>query len=137
MMKIIAAVTTAALLVTAAAPADARGRHRHHHRYHDRVDGGDVVAGAILAVGIASIASSIKRHKRYRQDAAVEACAQEAEYRGGGRLTEVIHVARRNGYYNVDGALDSDRDGDGYDETFSCTVRNGRIYSLRLSRQEA
>jgi hypothetical protein len=134
-MKLISAVAAAALLATtAAAPAEARGRH---HRHHDRVDGGDVLAGAVLVGGIAAIAASIKRNKRARQDDAVEACTEEAQYRSGGRLSEILHVAKRRGYYNVDGALDADLDGDGYGQTFSCTVRNGRIYSLRLSRNEA
>jgi hypothetical protein len=133
-MKLISAVAAAAILATTAAgPADARGRHRHH----DRVDAGDVIAGALLVGGIAALASSMKRHKRARQDAAVEACTEEAQYRSGGRLSEILHVAKRKGYYNVDGALDADLDGDGYGQTFSCTVRNGRIYSLRLSRAQA
>ena len=131
-MKLIMSIAAAALLATtAAAPADARGRHRHHH--DDDIDAGDIVAGAIVIGGIAAIASSIKRNKRLKQDAAVEACAQEAEYRSGGRLSEILHVAKRRGYYNVEGALDADPDRDGYGRTFSCTVRNGRIYGLRLS----
>lgn len=135
-MKFLTALTAAAVLATAAAaPADAHGRHRHRH--HDDVDAGDVVAAAVVAGGIAAIASSIKRNKRLKQDAAVEACAQEAEYRSGGRLSEILHVARRRGYYNVEGALDADPDRDGYGRTFSCTVRNGRIYGLRLSSDAA
>ena len=130
-MKKTPAVAIAALLLTTiAGPADARRRHRHHH---DEVDAGDVVAGALLVGGIAAFASSIKRAKRARQDAAVDACAQEAEYRSGAHLREVLNVARRNGYYHVEGALESDRDGDGFQQTFSCTIRNGRIYALRLS----
>lgn len=134
-MKLIMSIAAAALLVTTASPAEAGRRHRHNH---DDVDAGDVVAGAIILGGIAALASSAaKRHKRLKQDAAVEACAREAEYRSGGRLSEILHVAKRRGYYNVEGALDADPDRDGYGRTFSCTVRNGRIYGLRLSSDVA
>lgn len=135
-MKFLTALTAAAVMATTfAAPAEAGRRHRHHH---DDVDAGDVVAGAIIIGGIAALASSAaKRNRRLKQDAAVEACAREAEYRSGGRLSEILHVAKRRGYYNVEGALDADPDRDGYGRTFSCTVRNGRIYGLRLSSDVA
>lgn len=130
-MKGVTAVAAAALLLSGlATPAEAGRRHRHHH---DDVDAGDVVAGAVLVGGIAALASGIKRARRARQDAAVEACAGEAEYRSGGRLSEILTVDKRKGYYRVEGALDSDRDGDGFQQTFTCTVRNGRIYAMRLS----
>ncbi|HEY0112753.1 MAG TPA: hypothetical protein VGB59_06325 [Allosphingosinicella sp.] len=133
-MKTIAAIAAAALVTTAAAaPADARHRR---HRHHDDVDAGDIVAGALVVGAVAALTSSSNREKRARQDAAVGACSDEAEYRSGGRLSEIIHVSRRRGYYDVEGALDADRDSDGFEQTFRCTVRDGRIYSLRLSGRD-
>jgi len=124
-------IAAAALLATSlATPADARGRHRHHH---DDVDAGDVIAGAALIGGIAAIASAITRDKRARQDAAVEECAQEAEYRGQGRVSEIVNVRKSKGYFTVEGVVD--RDGGG--AAFMCTVRNGRIYSFRTAIAES
>lgn len=127
MRKIVTGVAAAALLAALAAPADARGRR--HHRHHDDVDAGDVVAGAVVAVGIAALVSSIGEAKRARQDAAVERCSAEAEGRTGGRVAEILHVGKRKGYYTVEGALDGGGDGPG--NSFTCTVRRGTIYDFR------
>jgi hypothetical protein len=131
-MKTAALVAAVALLCSAAAPADARGRW--HHRHHDDVDAGDVVAGVALVGGIAALASAIKRGNRAKQDAAVDSCADEAEYRGHGDLAEITHVSKRKGYYTVEGLLDGEG---GAGTSFTCTVRNGRIYSLRVLPGEA
>ena len=127
MRKFVTGLAAAALVATVAAPADARGRR--HHRHHDDVDAGDVVAGAVVAVGIAALVSSIGQAKRAKQDAAVERCAAEAEGRTGGRVAEILHVGKRKGYYTVEGALDG---GDGVgNNSFTCTVRRGAIYDFR------
>ncbi|TFI57914.1 hypothetical protein E2493_12005 [Sphingomonas parva] len=126
-MKTIACAAAAALLAAGAAPADARGRW--HHRHHDDVDAGDVVAGVAIVGGIAALASEIKQGNRAKQDAAVDNCADEAEYRGRGPVSEITHVSKRKGYYTVEGLLDGEESGT---TAFTCTVRNGRIYSLRL-----
>jgi hypothetical protein len=47
----------------------------------------------------------------------------------------VTRVSKRKGYYTVEGVL-----GGGHDaaETpFTCTVRNGRIYTMRIGFDEA
>src|SRR5215213_11019487 len=102
MRSFIIGLAAAALLASAATPAAARGRH---HRHHDDIDAGDVVAGAVVAVGIAALVSSIGEAKRARQDAAVDRCSAEAEGRTGGRVSEILHVGKRTGYYTVEGAF--------------------------------
>ena len=131
-MKTIAGLAAAALLMTTfAAPADAR--HRRHHRDND-VDAGDVVVGALVVGGIAALLSSgSNERKRAKQDAAVDACASEAEYRAGARVSEILNVSKRKGYYTVEGLLDGDGDGLGAQTSFTCTVRGGSIYSFRTA----
>ena len=82
--------------------------------------------------GLAALASAITRGKRERQDRAVGDCSQEAEYRGDGRVSDIISVRKSRGYYTVEGILDR---GAG-SESFLCTVRNGRIYSFRSGPAE-
>ena len=126
-MRIIAGFVAAALLATAvAAPADAR---RRHHRDHDDVDTGDVIAGALVVGGIAALLSAgSTENKRRKQDAAVDACAGEAERREGGLVGEITGVSKRNGYYTVRGELDAREP-----LAFTCIVRNGSIYSFRTA----
>jgi hypothetical protein len=130
MRKLVTLFVTAALLSSSASPAAARGRH---HRHHDDVDAGDVVAGAVVVGGIAALVSAMGESRREKQDAAVERCSAEAEGRFGGQVTEILHVARRNGYYTVEGAFDGQ--GDGPRDTFTCTVRRGAIYSFQTSAE--
>ena len=132
MRLFVTSLAAAALLASVAAPADARGRR--HHRHHDDVDAGDVVAGAVLAVGIAALVSSIGEARRAKQDAAVDRCSAEAEGRTGGRVSEILHVGRRKGYYTVEGALDR---GDDRGSSFTCTVRRGAIYDFQAGGEEA
>lgn len=132
-MKPIAFAAVAALVATnLAAPADARRWHRHHN---DGIDGGDVVAGVAVVGGIAAIASAIGSNNRRKQDDAVDACTGEAEGRANADLSEITHVEKNKGYYTVEGLLGAD--GAGAPTSFTCTVRNGRIYSMRLSTDEA
>jgi predicted secreted Zn-dependent protease len=121
----------AALLATSAAPAEARRWHRHH----DDIDAGDVVAGAVLIGGIAAIANAIGEGNREKQDAAVDACAGEAESRLGGRISDIGRVSKSKGYYTVEGEVEQ-ADG-GSRQSFSCTVRNGAIYGFRTAGPEA
>jgi hypothetical protein len=124
-------LAAAAALMTAgiAGPADARGRHRHHD---NDVDVGDVVAGAAVVGGIAAIASAITRNKREKQDRAVGDCSDEAEFRGEGRVADIVRIHKSKGYYTVEGIVARD----GGSESFLCTVRNGRIYSFRSGPAE-
>jgi hypothetical protein len=119
MRHIVTAIAAAALL---AAPAAARGRY--HHRHHDDVDAGDVVAGAVVIGGIAALASAIGKADREKQDRAVDRCAAEAEGRTGDRVAEILHVAKRKGYYTVEAALDGGA-------SFTCTTRGGAIYDFQ------
>jgi hypothetical protein len=132
MRLLVTSLTAAALLASLAAPADARGRR--HHRHHDDVDAGDVVATAVVTVGIAALVSSIGKAKRARQDAAVDRCSAEAEGRTGSRVAEILHVGKRKGYYTVEGALDG---GEGAGSSFTCTVRRGTIYDFQAGAEEA
>ncbi|MFN3388215.1 MAG: hypothetical protein ACK40O_04740 [Allosphingosinicella sp.] len=124
-MRTMAGLAAAALLAASlAGPAEAR----HGRRDRDRIDTDDVIAGAVVVGGIAALAAAIGDNKRKKQDAAVGACAREAEYRAEGRLSEVLGIRKRGGYYTVEGLLD---DGPAGDEIFfTCTVRRGTIYSF-------
>jgi hypothetical protein len=122
MRKLVTGLTAAAMLASLATAAEARGRH---HRHHDDVDAGDVVAGAVLIGGIAALASAIRDGNRAKQDAAVERCSAEAENRTGGRVSEILHVGKRKGYYTVEGALDQGG------RSFTCTTRRGTIYDFQ------
>jgi hypothetical protein len=126
MKKIVTAAAVAALLTAWSAPAEARW---HHHRYHDGL--GSFVTGALLVGGIAAIASSGDRNRRDKQDYAVRACTNEAESRTGGRLLDVGHVSKRDGYFSIGGLVENGRAAPR--ESFSCTVRDGTIYSFRAA----
>ena len=127
-MKTIAGFAAAALLMTTlGAPAEARHRR-------DNVDAGDVIGGAIVLGGIAALLSAgSTQRKRAKQDAAVDACASEAEYRAGARVSDILSVSKRKGFYTVEGLLDGDGDGLGHQTSFTCTVRGGSIYSFRTA----
>jgi hypothetical protein len=125
MKIIVAAAAAAALLATSATPAQARWHHRHHDGF------GGFVTGALVVGGIAALASSGSRSTRNKQDYAVRACTTEAEGRTGGRLLDVGHVSKRDGYFSVEGLIENGRDAPR--ESFSCTVRDGTIYSFRAA----
>ena len=131
MRKLITGLTAAALIAALASPAEAR---RRHHRHHDDVDAGDVIAGAVVVGGIAALVSAIGEAKRAKQDAAVDRCSAEAEGRTGGRVSEILHVGKRKGYYTVEGALDGES---GPGDNFTCTVRRGAIYEFKTRADEA
>jgi hypothetical protein len=132
MRLLVSSLAAAALLASVATPADARGRR--HHRHHDHVDAGDVVASAVVAIGIAALVSSVGQARRARQDAAVDRCSAEAEGRTGDRVAQILHVGKRKGYYTVEGALDG---GDSAGRSFTCTVRRGTIYDFQAGGEGA
>jgi len=134
------AAAASLVALSMAGPAEAR---RWGHRHHDN-DVGDVIAGVAIVGGIAAIASAITQGNRERQDAAVDTCAEEAEERGEGRVTDIGPVSKKKGYYTVEGMIDRAEgpDDGAYDAAagqagFVCTVRNGRIYHFRMSGTEA
>jgi hypothetical protein len=144
--------------ISFATPADAQ------YRRHDRdrgIDAGDIISGIAVIGGIAAITSAIGRDdgrygygygNRYRSNYnyAVQACANEAQRMGQGRIqvTDVDRVG--NDRYRVRGLVQSgygggygyDRGGydryDRYDrgygrDDFTCIARgNGRITDFRL-----
>ena len=141
--------------ISFAAPAEAQ------YRRYDRdrgIDAGDIISGIAVLGGIAAITSAIGRDdgrygygygNRYRSNYnyAVQACANEAQRMGRGRIqiTDVDRVG--NDRYRVRGLVQAgygggygyDRGGyDRYDrgygrDDFTCTARgNGRITDFRL-----
>ncbi|HEX8580570.1 MAG TPA: hypothetical protein VIA98_09860 [Allosphingosinicella sp.] len=130
MRSIIGGLAALSLVAVAAAPAEAG--QRHHRRHHDsNVDGGDVVAGALVIGAIAALASS---NSHAKQDRAVDTCSSEAETRIGGRVSDIFGVSKRKGYYTVEGAVDGDV---GSETRFTCTIRRGVLYSFRTGREDA
>jgi hypothetical protein len=144
--------------ISFAAPADARDRYGRH----DGVDAGDIITGVAIIGGIAAIASAVGRDNgrygygygnRYRDgyNYAVQACSQEAQRMGRGRV-QITDVDRTgNDRYRVRGVVEADYGyGGGYDryergsrydrgygrdgrDDFTCTARgNGRITDFRL-----
>jgi len=135
MGRLVAGLVAASLVATGfSVPAEAQ--RRHHLRHHDDVDAGDVVAGVALVGGIAAIASAIKNSNRQRQDAAVDDCANEAESRANGRVSAIVSVNKRKGYYTVEGVVDGGPDSGG-GLSFLCTVRNHRIYAFDTGANDA
>jgi len=145
-----AATALAAAFSMAAAPAMARGYYHHHHRWHrDRVDGGDLLAGALIIGGIAAIASAAGKQDRAeptppppvrddRQgyaydgadrdvglDRAADMCADAVE-RGQNRVESIDTVSRDRDGWAVSGALDN---GAG----FGCRIGNdGQVQGVNL-----
>jgi hypothetical protein len=142
--------------ISFATPADAQYRRYDRHR---GVDAGDIISGIAVIGGIAAITSAIGRDdgrygygygNRYRSNYnyAVQACANEAQRMGRGRV-QITDVDRAgNDRYRVRGLVQGgygggydryDRGGYGYDrggygrDDFTCTARgNGRITDFRL-----
>jgi hypothetical protein len=119
-------LAAAALLLPLAAPAEAGGRH---HRNDDDV-AAHVIAAAAVIGGLAALASVIGEAGREKQDRAVERCATEAEGRIGGRVSEILFVGKRKGFYTVEGAVSRGT-------SFTCTVRRGAIYDFQFGGDEA
>ncbi len=60
----IGAAVASSLLIAAPAAAQHRGDHRGHHGGHDRIDAGDVIAGAVVIGGLAAILGAASRGGR-------------------------------------------------------------------------
>lgn len=122
LMSKAALVGLSGAILATSMPAEARP---HHQRHRDKVDAGDVIAGALILGGIAAIASSANKRakerarERYEDDwdhdgwstrTAVEQCVRAAEWRasrygGWARITDVTQVERVRGGYEVRGRL--------------------------------
>jgi hypothetical protein len=124
---LVGSVAAGAMAMAAAAPAQAQWRDRdrdYDRRYdRDRIDAGDIIAGALIIGGIAAVASAAGRDRYdrgydYRYDRAgsprraVEQCVYAAErnasrYSWGGRadVTDIRDVDRRRDGYRVKGRI--------------------------------
>ncbi len=154
-----AAAAILASLSMAASPAlarDWRGRSGGHYRHHDRIDGGDVLAGILIIGGIAAIASAASKaskqqrdyrepQPRYRDEAPRYGAEDDRPAwrestgidgavnrcidevnRGRSRVGEVESVNRDAGGWRVSGSTT----GNG---SFSCTVdQDGRIRNVNV-----
>ncbi|MBB3035291.1 hypothetical protein [Alteriqipengyuania lutimaris] len=109
-------------------------RYRRHHR--DRVDAGDVIAGALIIGGIFAIASAASRNDRNDRydrydndyvsnddfDRAVDSCIKRIERQQ--RVGSVENVGRTRSGYSVSGTLYNGTD-------FSCQVSgSGRVLDV-------
>lgn len=106
-------------------------RYRYHRRDRDRIDAGDVIAGALIIGGIFAIASAASSNNdRYDRDylsnddfdRAVDRCVRQVER--GQRIGSVDNVGRTRAGYSVSGTL--------YDGTpFACQVSgSGRVLDV-------
>lgn len=116
--------------------ADQRRRYRYHRRHRDRIDAGNVIAGALIIGGIFAVASAIdnssrnNRNNRYDNDyvsnddfdRAVDRCVDRVER--DQRIGSVDNVGRTRNGYSVSGTL--------YNGTnFSCQVSGtGRVLGV-------
>jgi len=150
-----AASALAAAFSLAATPVLAHDRDHHWH-HHDGIDGGDVLAGALILGGIAAIASAASKQDRedrkpaapppvpqdrqgysYRGaerdtglDRAADMCADAVE-RGPDRVDSVQNVARDRDGWAVTGTLES---GAG----FTCRIGNdGQVEGVNLGAARA
>ena len=139
----VAAAVAGAMAVSSASPAAARDRH------HDRIDAGDVIAGALIIGGIAAVASAVgkkdrgyygDRHYRdrnYRRGGprrAVERCVRAAERDarrygyGYADVTQIRDVKRTRYGWRVKGRIEVDGSR-GYGNRYG--YRNNRRYDDR------
>ncbi|MEP7350728.1 MAG: hypothetical protein ABI668_12380 [Sphingorhabdus sp.] len=168
--KAILASGAAAILATSAAPAMAAiPRHgsdsvmtasgeyngwgrRYRHRHHDRVDGGDILAGIAVLAGIAIIADAASKDSRrerapqpYPEDnrpydssdsdngndvgSAVQSCSAAAERSAGenARVDEIRSVTRDGAGWRVEGDLSG-----GDASNFVCGTTNGQVDFIEL-----
>lgn len=156
-----AALALAASFSMMATPAMARsgwGGWGGGHRHHDRVDGGDILAGILIIGGIAAIASAASKSKKdrdqreyrndppqYREDSRDYAGADDRpEWRGGNGIDTAVNrcIDEVNRGRDRVGEIDSvNRDADGWriagtttgNGNFTCTIdRDGRIRNVNV-----
>lgn len=128
--KSVAAVAAGALAMTSAAPAFARG--------HDRVDAGEIIAGAVILGGIAAILSSgNNKRDRYRDDNRYDARYDNRRGNGEQAIQKCIRAAERNAqrsgfrYANVTQIRDVDRTRDGWRVEGRIVVDGARNFDRR------
>ncbi|TNE30461.1 MAG: hypothetical protein EP350_08400 [Alphaproteobacteria bacterium] len=129
----IATAAVGAMALAGATPAYAG------HRDRDRIDAGDIIAGAVILGGIAAIASATSKNSRYRDDYRYG----DRDYRGRDRygydnprravemcVNAVERDARRAGYRfaDVTEIRDVDRERYGYEVKGRLVVDGNRGY---------
>lgn len=150
-----AAVALVASLSMAATPAMARG-WGGGYRHHDRIDGGDVLAGILIIGGIAAIASAANKASKqqrdyrepepryrdvpqrygnaedrpeWREGTGIDSAINrciDEVNRGRDRVGEVESVNRDAGGWRVSGSTTNNA-------AFSCTIdRDGRIRNVNV-----
>tara|TARA_B100000678_G_scaffold245674_1_gene218194 strand:- start:2501 stop:3031 length:531 start_codon:yes stop_codon:yes gene_type:complete len=118
-----AALCTAAagaMALTSAAPAEAQ---RYRDRDNDGISAGEIIAGALIIGGIAAVASSNNRDRRYRDTyyrsngnprSAINQCVRAANNdarRSGYRYAQVVDINRVNDTrrgWNISGRIEVD-----------------------------
>ena len=126
---IVGTIAAGAMAVASASPAMARD----HHRDRGGIDGGDILAGALIIGGIAAVAAAASSNNRDRYDynyngrynnrydrrgyrggerAAVNQCVRAAErtatrytYGGRAQVTDLRRVKYKRGGFEVKGAI--------------------------------
>lgn len=161
--KFVAGSVAAALMASSVTPAMAGwggggygggydGYGRRHHRDHD--DAGAII-GAIAVVGIiAAIASASSKSKQQRgyptsnndsnqrgninsENAAVDACANATEQRGGqmASVRDISNVRTNSDGWDVEGTVEQRadwRDRTPEKHRFTCSVRYGAVDSVYI-----
>jgi len=119
----LACLTAGAMVLTAAAPAQAQSRDSRRDN-RGGISAGEVIAGALIIGGIAAVAAAATRDRRNQNDRydgydrgyaardAVEQCVYAAERRAnrsswGGRskVTDVRNIDRKGDGYRVKGRI--------------------------------
>ena len=136
-----AASALAAAFSLSATPAMAHGYY-HHHRWHrDRVDGGDVLAGALIIGGIAAIASAANMQDRQDREPASPPPPLPADRQGYGndqaepdtgldRAADLCADAVERGPNRVESVDDVRRDRDGW--AVAGVLQNGAGFTCRV-----
>lgn len=128
----IATAAVGAMALVGATPAQAK------HRDNDKIDAGDIIAGAVILGGIAAIASAAGKNDRYRDGYGY----RDRDYRGGsygyGNARSAVELcvraverdARRAGYRfaDVTEIRDVDRERYGFEVKGRLVVDGNRGY---------
>lgn len=147
----------AALLLSSAAPAVARGPggyyggsswgggHWGHRRHRDNFDVGDALVGAAVVGILAAILTSSKNGKSGKssrqgdigtEDAAVEACATATERQAGNgsSVSDISQVDKNIDGWDVEGVIEQrfrGREGS-ENHRFTCSVRYGAVEHIYI-----
>lgn len=137
----------------APAAGDTADYRRRRWRHHDRIDGGDILAGIGILAGIAIIADAASKADRNDQryenrpydverprdydrapppsynggddvGSAVNACTDAAERAVDGRVSEIASATREGAGWRVAGEIGN--------TGFACTIIDGRVDDIQI-----